>query len=154
MSNQQQATTKTMSMGDILIPKASDRSDRALNTTLETSEDREDVILAYNHNGISWDDVLKSIQDANEEYLTKSEKNTPKNVYNGHKNKALIMTLHSLTDMIPDQDGLSVMRGGLKLIFKVGKILPGAYERASFRLICRLVDTKADREPRSDSPRL
>lgn len=118
----QQITTATMRNPtgdrDISSPKAGDRSDRDLDLLLETSEDYEDVLLSFKHKGILWDDVLESIHDAKEQYHTKSEKNKLRNVY---KNKALIMTLHSLTDMIPDQNGLSVMRGGLKLIFKVRK---------------------------------
>ncbi|KAK7744278.1 hypothetical protein SLS62_010305 [Diatrype stigma] len=107
-----------MDTGANSIPKAVEESYRALEEILETSEDCEDVMLAFKYEGILWNDVLESIQDAKEEYHTRSEKNRPQNMYNVHKNKAIIMTLHSLTDMIPDQDGLSVMRGGLKLIFK------------------------------------
>lgn len=121
MSNQQ-ITTATMrdpaGDRDISSPKAGGRSDEDLDTLLETSVNYEDVLLAFKHKGILWDDVLESIHDAKEQYHTKSEKNKLQNVY---RNKALIMTLHSLTDMIPDQNGLSVMRGGLKLIFKVRK---------------------------------
>lgn len=121
MSNQQIAlATMRYPTGDrdISSPQAGGRSDKDLDTLLEASENYEDVLLAFKHKGNLWDDVLESIHDAKEQYHPKSEKNKLQNVY---RNKALIMTLHSLTDMIPDQNGLSVMRGGLKLIFKVRK---------------------------------
>ena len=83
---------------------------------LETFGRTSDIISAFRHRGFSWDDVLESIQIAKNEHDGTAGRGKFRN---GYKNKALITTLHSLTDMIPDQDGLSIMRGGLKLIFKV-----------------------------------
>lgn len=46
----------------------------------------------------------------------KRKRKLPVRIY---KNRAVVTTLESLSDMIPDQNGLSVLRGGLKTIFKV-----------------------------------
>ncbi|KAI0386148.1 hypothetical protein F5Y04DRAFT_116479 [Hypomontagnella monticulosa] len=88
----------------------------ALEAIAESPENAKDIISTFKHQGFSWDDVLQSIHEATNEYNTRLGGNGIKNV---HNNRILIKTLHSLTDMIPDQDGLSVMRGGLKLIFKL-----------------------------------
>ena len=91
-------------------------NNNTIEADLEVSDRTTDIISAFRHRGFSWDDVLESIQIARDEHDEGEGRGKFRNAY---KNKALITTLHSLTDMIPDQDGLSVMRGGLKLIFKV-----------------------------------
>ncbi|KAK8034170.1 hypothetical protein PG993_009165 [Apiospora rasikravindrae] len=62
----------------------------------------------------SWEDVLASMEQAVAEDETKTRHNRARALL---RNRPLIVTLQSLTNMIPDQDGLSVMRGGLKYIF-------------------------------------
>lgn len=64
----------------------------------------------------SWDDLLESMLSAKNEYEVKMSKGK---TFSSPKSRIVIATLHSLTDMIPDQNGLSVMRGGLRYIFEV-----------------------------------
>lgn len=73
--------------------------------------------LDFGSRDYSWDDVLESLQTTSKEYEVKTEQNKIKRVL---KNKAMVSTLQSLTDMIPDQNGLSILRGGLRLVFSVG----------------------------------
>ncbi|KAK0625447.1 hypothetical protein B0T17DRAFT_655176 [Bombardia bombarda] len=58
------------------------------------------------------------MQTARDEYDTKKQKSKIKHVQG---NKAMVTTLLTLADMIPDQDGLSVLRGALKLVFQLLK---------------------------------
>ncbi|KAK7963481.1 hypothetical protein PG996_008828 [Apiospora saccharicola] len=62
----------------------------------------------------SWEDVLASMEQAVTQDETKIRRNRARALL---RNRPVIVTLQSLTNMIPDQDGLSVMRGGLKYIF-------------------------------------
>lgn len=64
----------------------------------------------------TWADVLNSMQDATSEYREKSDSSR---VRAAQRDKAIAVTLLSLTDMIPEQDGLSILRGGMSTIFKV-----------------------------------
>ena len=106
----------------------------SLDMMLETSSDASGIISAFRHRGFSWDDVLESIDSARKHHNTKAETRKISDLY---KTRALITTLHSLTDMIPDQDGLSVMRGGLKLIFKVKQI-----PRNQAEMHCRVTNSR------------
>jgi hypothetical protein len=72
--------------------------------------------LDFSSRDYSWDDVLDSLQIASKEYEIKTKESRMKRVL---RNKAIVITLGSLADTIPDQDGLSVLRGGLKLVFSV-----------------------------------
>jgi hypothetical protein len=64
----------------------------------------------------SWDEVLDSIYVAKSEYEGKTSSQILRAI---PRNSVLVGALRSLADMIPDQDGLSVMRGGMKYIFEV-----------------------------------
>jgi hypothetical protein len=86
---------------------------RALKAVLNASNELDSSLACED---CSWDDVLESMQVARDDYDAKMSKATIKNI---HKNKAIMTTLNLLTDMIPDRDGLSVLRGGLRLIFNV-----------------------------------
>lgn len=86
---------------------------RVLQGLLEASGDPG---LVVSHGNCSWDDVLDSMESARTEHSTKSDKNKLRAV---PRNRAIVTTLHSLCEMIPEQDGLSVLRGGLKLVFGV-----------------------------------
>jgi len=66
--------------------------------------------------GCSWDDVLSSIEATRDEYERKTGKNRLRAM---PRSQVIVTTLHGLTEMIPEQDGLSILRGGLKLIFGV-----------------------------------
>ncbi|KAK2841625.1 hypothetical protein FQN49_006068, partial [Arthroderma sp. PD_2] len=68
------------------------------------------------HGEDSWMAVLVSMEAATDAYRVKGDAHQLRAM---QRNKALAMTLLSLTDMIPDQVGLSVLRGGLKTIFKL-----------------------------------
>jgi len=39
------------------------------------------------------------------------------------RNRAIVTTLDSLAAMIPEENGLSVLRGGLSLVFKVRTLI-------------------------------
>jgi hypothetical protein len=65
--------------------------------------------------GTTWSDILESIHAAKTTYLDKAEK---KNEGSLPKNRAIITTLDLLTAMIPEENGLSVLKGGLGLVFK------------------------------------
>ncbi|KAK8113457.1 hypothetical protein PG984_013983 [Apiospora sp. TS-2023a] len=62
----------------------------------------------------SWEAVLVSMEQSVVQDETKTHHSRARALL---RNRPLIITLQSLTNMIPDQDGLSVMRGGLKYIF-------------------------------------
>ncbi|KAK4449013.1 hypothetical protein QBC34DRAFT_101728 [Podospora aff. communis PSN243] len=66
------------------------------------------------HRSNSWDEVLNSIEAAREEYEKKTGKGRLRAI---PRSQVVVTTLHGLTEMIPEQEGLSVLRGGLKLIF-------------------------------------
>jgi hypothetical protein len=69
----------------------------------------------------SWDDVLDSIGDyvdkAKSAYESKASSSTPRRIL--RKGEPAAKILDRLTAMIPDQNGLSVLRGGLSYIFQV-----------------------------------
>lgn len=75
----------------------------------------DDLIRAFRYEDCSWDEVVSTMEAARAE-SDKRKRKLPVRIY---KNRALVTTLESLSDMIPDQNGLSVLRGGLKTIFKV-----------------------------------
>lgn len=64
----------------------------------------------------SWQEVLDSMESATAQYGAKAESNRLRRL---PRNKATAVTLESMTDMIPEESGLGVLRGGLKTIFKV-----------------------------------
>ena len=64
----------------------------------------------------TWTDVFSLMQNASSEYREKSESSK---LRAAQRDKAIAVTLLSLTDMIPEQDGLSILRGGMSTIFKV-----------------------------------
>ncbi|KAH6687816.1 hypothetical protein F5X68DRAFT_261159 [Plectosphaerella plurivora] len=64
----------------------------------------------------SWQDVLDSMETAAAQYGAKTESNRLRAL---PRNKAIAVTLESMTDMIPEESGLGVLRGGLKTIFKL-----------------------------------
>lgn len=73
------------------------------------------VVTSISYEDCCWEDVLESMEQARKDFDNRMKKGAPK-VY---KNRAIVTTLESLTDLIPDKDGLNFLRGGLKLIFKV-----------------------------------
>lgn len=82
--------------------------------TLLSSFRGEDAALGEGKS--SWSDVLQSMSIAKEDYSQKRGRVKAEGL---HANKTTVATLEMLTDMIPDQDGLSVLRGGLRTVFKV-----------------------------------
>lgn len=86
---------------------------------LGTSSGSADIdrAIAFRPEDCSWSDVLAAMEEARTEFDRTTSKG-PKRIY---KNKALLTTLESVSDTIPDQYGLSVLRGGLKTVFKVGQ---------------------------------
>ncbi|KAF4966054.1 hypothetical protein FSARC_6254 [Fusarium sarcochroum] len=67
-------------------------------------------------NDCSWSEVMASMEAASQEYKVKGENHKMRALQRNH---AVAATLASLTDMIPESDGLSVLRGGLNSIFKL-----------------------------------
>jgi hypothetical protein len=66
--------------------------------------------------GCTWQDVVESMESATRAHTSKENSNILRSVPRNH---ALVTTLLGLTEMIPEQYGLSVLRGGLSLVFKV-----------------------------------
>lgn len=64
----------------------------------------------------SWAEVMVSMEEACSEYKKKAKGDKIRAM---QRNRAVAATLQSLGEMIPEQDGLSVLRGGLNGIFKV-----------------------------------
>jgi hypothetical protein len=73
-----------------------------------------------NYQGCSWDEVLTSIDQAIDAYNEKGKKSKFRKV---GRNSAIVSTLESLAQVVPEGKGLSVLRGGLSMIFKVSGIL-------------------------------
>ena len=82
------------------------------------SDDAWPANFVPSQRGCSWDDVLGSIEETRVEYERKAGKNRLRAI---PRSPVIVTTLHGLTEMIPEQDGLSILRGGLKLIFGVRK---------------------------------
>jgi hypothetical protein len=59
---------------------------------------------------------MDSMDAAKTEHHLKGDKSKIRNLT---RNKAVAVTLEGLAGMIPEQDGLGILRGGLKLVFKV-----------------------------------
>ncbi|KAI4685099.1 hypothetical protein J4E81_008912 [Alternaria sp. BMP 2799] len=64
----------------------------------------------------TWDDVFEQIDAANAAYETKAPKGSFRNFIRGGKADA--RTLDSLCSIIPEEQGLGVLRGGLSFIFQ------------------------------------
>lgn len=64
----------------------------------------------------SWAQMMASMEEASQQYKAKGDNNKLRMM---QRNRAVAATLQSLADMIPEQNGLSVLRGGLNGIFKV-----------------------------------
>jgi hypothetical protein len=71
----------------------------------------------------SWQDVVYAIEEAKGEDNAKGERS----FFGKHlraplrRSAPVIATLDSMTNMIPDQNGLSILRGGLVTVFKVSR---------------------------------
>jgi hypothetical protein len=64
----------------------------------------------------SWEDVMKTIDEAKAEYAAKATKSKGRAAL---RSRPAMKTLHVLTNVIPEEKGLSALRGGLTLTFKV-----------------------------------
>ncbi|KAI1329097.1 hypothetical protein F5Y16DRAFT_133499 [Xylariaceae sp. FL0255] len=73
-----------------------------------------DLDQAPHFQDCSWDQVLEAMENAKNEHESRN-----KGLRSLPRNRAIVRTLHSLADTIPDQNGLSVVRGGLKTIFEL-----------------------------------
>lgn len=95
-------------------------ANNSITTRSTDSENQESTdILELKFQSCSWDDVLESMLVAKNHHDGKGETSKMRSAL---RNRTIIVTLQSLTNMIPDQYGLSVMRGGLKYVFDVGLI--------------------------------
>lgn len=66
----------------------------------------------------SWEDVLDRIERSREEYEAKASRSSTRGRARTSEEAARVLA--SITDMIPDEKGLSVLRCGLSLVFRVG----------------------------------
>ncbi|KAM5358870.1 hypothetical protein ACJZ2D_014929 [Fusarium nematophilum] len=66
----------------------------------------------------TWAEVMSSMEEATQNYKAKAENDRIRAM---QRNRAVAATLHCLAEMIPEQDGLSVLRGALKGIFTLLK---------------------------------
>ncbi|KAH8178564.1 hypothetical protein LIA77_00083 [Sarocladium implicatum] len=110
-TDQQAIGGATASTGDPDAVQVYRQQCRELQAVLASVEDS-----SIKGGGSSWTDVLQSMDIAQETYNQKRGRGKAENI---HANKSTVATLEMLTDMIPDQDGLSVLRGGLKVVFKL-----------------------------------
>lgn len=65
----------------------------------------------------SWNDVLKLIEDAEDQYAEKAKHSWFRQKLRRGENVASV--LQSLTDLLPEEYGLGVLRGGLSILFTV-----------------------------------
>ncbi len=82
---------------------------------------KEELTNALVFQDCSWDQVLDSMESAKKECEVRAQGSKLRVL---PRNRAIVQTLYSLADTIPDQNGLSVVRGGLKTIFEVRSRLP------------------------------
>jgi len=86
-----------------------------LQDAVNTANDQD--LCAALQSRTTWADILDSISAARATHAEKSENMKERSL---PKNRAIVATLDSLTAMIPEENGLSILRGGLGLVFKVG----------------------------------
>jgi hypothetical protein len=96
------------------VISAHDTSD--LEDALATYQNAEHII-EFDVKNCSWSDVLDQMHEAQDIYNAKGEKNKARGLM--RHGKAISESLTPLLNLIPDQYGLNVLRGGLALIFKV-----------------------------------
>lgn len=65
----------------------------------------------------SWNDVLKLIENAEDQYAEKAKNSWFRQKLRRGENVASV--LQSLTDLLPEEYGLGVLRGGLSILFTV-----------------------------------
>lgn len=65
----------------------------------------------------SWDDVVEVMEEAEAEYELKGSKNKARRLLRNGETVAKV--LQSLAEFIPDEKGLSVLRGGIVLLCSV-----------------------------------
>jgi hypothetical protein len=70
-----------------------------------------------------WQDVVDAIETAKAQDQAKADKSLLGMRARLRNSGPEIAVLDSLTAMVPDQNGLSVLRGGLTTLFKVGRYL-------------------------------
>ncbi|KAK0624115.1 hypothetical protein B0T14DRAFT_565417 [Immersiella caudata] len=92
-----------------LVPISGQQVTRLAQTSIDVPND-----ASLLHRTNSWDEVLDSIEAARDEYERKMGKSRLRAI---PRNQVVVTTLQGLTEMIPEQDGLSILRGGLKHIF-------------------------------------
>lgn len=80
------------------------------------TEGSHQVDVGTSFQDCTWTEVFLSMQNASTEYREQTETSR---LRAARRDKAIAVTLLSLTDMIPEQDGLCIMRGGLSTVFKV-----------------------------------
>lgn len=67
----------------------------------------------------SWNDVMKLIQEAENQYMEKAKRNWFRQKL--RKGEDVATVLQNLTEMIPEEYGLGVLRGGLSILFTVSR---------------------------------
>ena len=70
---------------------------------------------------------MAAIELAKTKYASKTDKNKGRAFV---RNRPAMKTIHALCNVIPEENGLSVLRGGLMLTFKVCLALPGGIVRS------------------------
>jgi hypothetical protein len=101
-----------------------------------------------------WQDVVDAIETAKAQDQAKADKSLLGMRARLRKLGPEIAVLDSLTAMIPDQNGLSVLRGGLTTLFKVGRHLfpfPNNLARLALNLDLSTVGFIAVRHPGTDT---
>jgi hypothetical protein len=113
----QETQTNALDPPRTLAMMAFDTPPNETNMAITTTQAQDaESSLALCRTTCSWQDVLDSMETARQDFDSATKKSKGKAAI---RYKIVLSTLQSLTEMIPDQDGLSVMRGGLKMIFSV-----------------------------------
>lgn len=102
---------------------------RVLSSTLATAIKHTDLIakLKYKPQGCGWDDVVDCIAAAKACYNDKGKRNKVRAW--SRRGSITADLLKSLADMIPDEEGLSVLRQGLIILFQVQPEISSADHR-------------------------
>ena len=87
-----------------------------LDVLQKEQEKEQGVASDLNLGSCSWEDIMVAIDAAKTKYATKADKNMGRAFV---RSRPAMTTIHALCNVIPEETGMSVLKGGLMLTFKV-----------------------------------
>jgi hypothetical protein len=87
----------------------------------------------------SWDDVLSSLDEALDAYDSKSANSKARKMA---RSRTILATLESLAQLIPEENGLSILRGGLTMVLKVIQVHNQLHRRVHRRAHQKVLHSK------------